>query len=524
MKKTLLTIALLLILSPIFVSAQAAPTSPSTSETPISAPKLNIPIPTLPSLSQATITKNEKGEPVSADIPWIAEYLLAIYKYALIIGSVFAVLMIMVGGFLYLSSGMNQSWAKKGKEIALGSLSGLVILLAAYAILYLINPELTNLKSLRLVMVQETEFDAAVFETKSFNAGKPSQSHVVCDMSGVAVNRATGKPVDQSVLVNIGNGANFSPNPHQKGIPFYETNDGIYTRNKQPDVIIIHATEGNSFLNDPGVSTSGGPAVHYLIDRNGDTVQLIMEENMAGSVKSGPISSQANARSISYEIVNLETICGSVGYQTKNRRYSGTAPSTITDKHPNCLKITAVTPTEVHKNCPCSTKPEALKDKKCHEEYPEEQLQAVAKITAWVAKRYNIPIKHSVSSNSPATNCPSWNMYGYCWDLSAGIIGHADIQDNTHGDPGPAFDWNHFLSLVNSYYASVPNTAQNAEAAFYQTFGGKPGQDVMPKASDKKGCCTLDNGDQYANITEVECLSYGAAINVLSNFVAGACP
>src|SRR3989339_1100401 len=99
MLKRKASIALLfavIIFLPLLTSAQ----SKTATET-IAGPALNVPIPTLPSFSNATIAKDASGKAVSASIPWLAEYILALYKYILIIGSVLAVLTIMAGGFLY---------------------------------------------------------------------------------------------------------------------------------------------------------------------------------------------------------------------------------------------------------------------------------------------------------------------------------------------------------------------------------------------------------------------------------------
>ena len=120
--------------------------------------------------------------------------------------------------------------------------------------------------------------------------------------------------------------------------------------------------------------------------------------------------------------------------------------------HPRCLDMKAISPEIKANTCKCSQKPLALKTSgqygKCWEIFPEEQLKKVAWLTAQIAKRHNIPVVRPVS---PATSgCPSANMEGVCWNHQPGIVGHSDIQNQTHGDPGPDFDWKHFLDLVKS--------------------------------------------------------------------------
>ncbi|MBI5254448.1 M15 family metallopeptidase [Candidatus Falkowbacteria bacterium] len=182
LRSTIISLTIIATLMPCFVFAQTTPAAPTTpapaSVDAVEGPALNIPIPTLPPFSKAIITTNEKGEPQSIDIPWIAEYLIAIYKYALIIGAAFATLLLIFGGFTYMFSGINKSLFEKSKKMILGSISGLIVLLAAYLILYLINPELTKLKSLRLAMVKKSE--PVVFDDQPIQQWLSQTKHGPC--------------------------------------------------------------------------------------------------------------------------------------------------------------------------------------------------------------------------------------------------------------------------------------------------------------------------------------------------------
>jgi hypothetical protein len=127
---------------------------------------------------------------MSVDIPWLAEYLLALYKYIFIIGGAMAVLTIMIGGLLYSLGGANPTLAKRGKELALGSVTGLIILLASYLLLYAINPELVTPKSFDItevksgpIVLDDQPFTSWVSQGKSHGACwnqivKPTKSAV----------------------------------------------------------------------------------------------------------------------------------------------------------------------------------------------------------------------------------------------------------------------------------------------------------------------------------------------------------
>lgn len=78
---------------------------------------------------------------VGSDLPG---YLKAIYKVALIIIVLSAVLMLSIGGFMYLTSAGNTSAMGTAKGVIFDSIIGLVIALTAYLLLYVINPDLVN--------------------------------------------------------------------------------------------------------------------------------------------------------------------------------------------------------------------------------------------------------------------------------------------------------------------------------------------------------------------------------------------
>ncbi len=75
----------------------------------------------------------------------LPDYISALYKIALVIVTLSAVLMLSIGGFLYLTSAGNTSSMGNAKEIIYDSLIGLVIALSAWLVLYVINPDLVEL-------------------------------------------------------------------------------------------------------------------------------------------------------------------------------------------------------------------------------------------------------------------------------------------------------------------------------------------------------------------------------------------
>jgi hypothetical protein len=74
----------------------------------------------------------------------LAGYLNAMFRISIMVGSGLAVIMVVMGGFQYIL-GEAISAKAKGRERIQGALVGLVLLLASYLILYVINPQILNL-------------------------------------------------------------------------------------------------------------------------------------------------------------------------------------------------------------------------------------------------------------------------------------------------------------------------------------------------------------------------------------------
>ncbi len=128
----------LLALAPFTASAQQPVT--------LTAPKLEIPIPNVNLTSAVT-----QGGGVS--IPFLGQYISGIYNFMIgIVGLVAAVMMI-VGGFEYLTSAGEKSKIEAGKKRIINALTGMALAFGSYLLLYVINPNLVTFSSLQLAGV-----------------------------------------------------------------------------------------------------------------------------------------------------------------------------------------------------------------------------------------------------------------------------------------------------------------------------------------------------------------------------------
>jgi hypothetical protein len=84
----------------------------------------------------------------------LKDYIEAIYKTALIIVVLSAVLMASIGGFMYMTSAGNTAAMGTAKGVIFDAIIGLAIALVAYLLLYVINPDLVNVKIKALSIMQ----------------------------------------------------------------------------------------------------------------------------------------------------------------------------------------------------------------------------------------------------------------------------------------------------------------------------------------------------------------------------------
>lgn len=72
------------------------------------------------------------------------------YKFGLGIAGILATIMIAFGGITWLSSGGNASQIQRAKQYITGALTGLVLGLLSYTMLYIVNPDIVELKTTKI--------------------------------------------------------------------------------------------------------------------------------------------------------------------------------------------------------------------------------------------------------------------------------------------------------------------------------------------------------------------------------------
>ncbi len=120
-------------------------------------PDLQIEIPTL-RFSDVRV-RTIDGEPTDVSIPWIGEYIAAIYRWAVPVGAILATVVIMAAGVIWLTSG-GAGTLSTAKEWITNAVIGLLLLVGSYVILNIVNPDLVRLQALQVQIVRPVFIEA----------------------------------------------------------------------------------------------------------------------------------------------------------------------------------------------------------------------------------------------------------------------------------------------------------------------------------------------------------------------------
>ncbi|HNX11010.1 MAG TPA: pilin [bacterium] len=96
-----------------------------------------------------------QGYELKNDTSAIGEYIRAYYQYGLGIVGIAAAIMLMIGGIIWLTAGGSSSKIEQAKDIITSSLIGMFLLFGSWIILRTINPDLVELKTTAISMIEK---------------------------------------------------------------------------------------------------------------------------------------------------------------------------------------------------------------------------------------------------------------------------------------------------------------------------------------------------------------------------------
>lgn len=138
------------------------------------APKLQIDIPNLTFTDKIT-AEDGPGGIKRFSVPYLAAYIQAIYKYAIGLGVLIAVVMLMYAGFRWMSSFGNTKAVSEAKTMVGNSMLGLLLVFSAYTILYVINPELPKFTALSILAPKQDTFELDNADEGEYTPGMESE-------------------------------------------------------------------------------------------------------------------------------------------------------------------------------------------------------------------------------------------------------------------------------------------------------------------------------------------------------------
>jgi hypothetical protein len=92
-------------------------------------------------------------------VPFLGQYIAAVYSFAVAAASIIAVVVIIFSGFQWTASGGSQDTIGAAKKRIVGAITGLILAVGSYTILYAVNPELVQFRALRIKYVRTIEYE-----------------------------------------------------------------------------------------------------------------------------------------------------------------------------------------------------------------------------------------------------------------------------------------------------------------------------------------------------------------------------
>ena len=153
-------------------TAATETTKDETSKVELMPPNLNIDIPGSGSLfGGGQIVK--EGEERYFYLPYIGEYVSALYNYVLGIVGILAVVVIIFAGGIWLTAGGSPERIKTAQEYIFGAVTGVVLAFGSYLILYTINPDLVRFAAIKIKVVENMPIPEGNFSIGSENPRDP---------------------------------------------------------------------------------------------------------------------------------------------------------------------------------------------------------------------------------------------------------------------------------------------------------------------------------------------------------------
>lgn len=151
----------------------------------------------------------QEGEDLQKNVT-LKEYLTWAFRFTLALAGFLAVMMIVIGGVEYIISGANESSRSGAKKRINSAISGLVLALVSYLVLYTINPSLVDFENNQFFKKKTTSSENSNNNNTETNNGDNSSSEGDYSDTGAALaseekntssTNAEGYDVSKNVII-----------------------------------------------------------------------------------------------------------------------------------------------------------------------------------------------------------------------------------------------------------------------------------------------------------------------------------
>ena len=125
----------------------------------------------------------------------VGEWIVAVYRFGIGVAGILAVMMMMIGGFIWLMSAGSPERVNKGKDWIISAITGLILALFSYALLYTINPRITQNLSITLDPISSSGTGSGI--------GSESESGLSGDIALIKVDPSDPNSLRNQVMQNI---------------------------------------------------------------------------------------------------------------------------------------------------------------------------------------------------------------------------------------------------------------------------------------------------------------------------------
>ncbi len=134
----------------------------SANESVLCAPVPRIKIPGLSFTSttdfEKLVERDAQGKVTAYHIPFLNQYLSAIYRYTIALAGVVCVFMLIFSGIQWTLYGASPDSVDAATERIQHAITGLILIVSSYTILYTIDPRLVEFKALRVEVIQKIDY------------------------------------------------------------------------------------------------------------------------------------------------------------------------------------------------------------------------------------------------------------------------------------------------------------------------------------------------------------------------------